>query len=112
MFENMALPQPPGSPCRIAVTVLRWTRYALALDDKTMALPQSAAPASEDDTFYATEFATNFGLHESTRLISILPGKQLFAPLAQSAEQVTLNHLRPLVSNAGSPNTLPITVHI
>jgi uncharacterized protein YceK len=33
MFETMALPQPPGSLCRIAITVLRWTRYALALDD-------------------------------------------------------------------------------
>jgi hypothetical protein len=29
----MALPQPPGPLCRIAVTVLRWTRYALALDN-------------------------------------------------------------------------------
>ena len=31
----MALPQPPGSFCRIAATVLRWTQYALALDDWT-----------------------------------------------------------------------------
>jgi hypothetical protein len=29
----MELPQPTGSLCRIAVTALRWTRYALALDD-------------------------------------------------------------------------------
>ena len=34
MFETMALPQRPGSLCRIAVTVLRLTRYALALDDR------------------------------------------------------------------------------
>jgi uncharacterized lipoprotein YmbA len=33
MFETMALPQPPGPPCRIPVTLLRWTQYALALDD-------------------------------------------------------------------------------
>jgi hypothetical protein len=33
MFETMALPQPPGPLCRIPVTLLRWTQYALALDD-------------------------------------------------------------------------------
>ena len=32
MFETMALPQPPGPLCRIAITILRWTRYALALE--------------------------------------------------------------------------------
>jgi hypothetical protein len=33
MFETMALPQPPSPLCRIPVTLLRWTQYALALDD-------------------------------------------------------------------------------
>ena len=33
-----------------------------------------------------------FWLHESTRLYSIYLGKKAFAPLAQLAEQVTLNH--------------------
>jgi hypothetical protein len=34
MFKTMALPQSPGPLCRIAVvTTLRWTQYALALDD-------------------------------------------------------------------------------
>jgi hypothetical protein len=33
MSETMALPQPPRDPLQVPVTVLRWTRYALALDD-------------------------------------------------------------------------------
>jgi hypothetical protein len=32
MVESMAFPQPPRDPLRVPVTVLRWTRYALALD--------------------------------------------------------------------------------
>jgi hypothetical protein len=32
MVETMAFPQPPRDPLRVPVTVLRWTRYALALD--------------------------------------------------------------------------------
>jgi hypothetical protein len=42
----MAFPQPPRDPLRVPVTALRWTRYALALDDYTIALPQPAAPAA------------------------------------------------------------------
>jgi len=34
LFEIMAVPQRPSSPsCRIPATLLRWTRYVLALDD-------------------------------------------------------------------------------
>jgi len=33
-------------PLQVPGTVLPWTRYALALDDETMAAPQPAAPAS------------------------------------------------------------------
>ena len=32
MSETMALPQPPRDPLQVPVTVLRWTRYALAPD--------------------------------------------------------------------------------
>jgi len=32
MVETMALPQPPRDPLQVPVTVLRWRRYALALD--------------------------------------------------------------------------------
>ena len=46
MFETMALHQPPRDPLQVPGTVLRWTRYALALDDETMAVPQPAAPAN------------------------------------------------------------------
>ena len=39
----MPLPQHPHRPsCRIPATLLRWTRYALALDDLTMASSNSA----------------------------------------------------------------------
>lgn len=48
MFETMALRQPPRDPLQVPGTVLRWTRYALALDDETMAVPQPAAPTSQD----------------------------------------------------------------
>jgi hypothetical protein len=44
MFETMALPQPPGPLCRI--TILRWTRYALALDDKLRAFAETAFPST------------------------------------------------------------------
>jgi len=52
MFETMALPhqdplqallQPQRDPLQAPATVLRGKRYALALDDQTMALPQPAA---------------------------------------------------------------------
>ena len=42
--RNHGFPQPPRDPLRVPVTVLRWTRYALALDDCTMALPQPNGP--------------------------------------------------------------------